>query len=673
MVVPNTPPTAVRRQLHRNQCAFSSAGSGDSDGNIVSYGWDFGDGANSTGPSPNHTYTEAGNYTVTLTVTDNDGDEGSDTVQVSVTVPNQPPVAGFEAQCTGLSCTFDASGSDDPDGAIASYAWTFGDGGTGSGVSPGHTYGSAGTRTVELTVTDDDGGTDTFSRDVTVSAAAAISHVGSDSDNRNVRRFQVTVPGGVVAGDAMVLFFSQAATAPTVTPPAGWAQAGRVVDGTMATTVWQRVAVAGSAGSTVTVDTSALVKGSLTLSAYHGTSASPVVAVEGAAEAVTRAAHTTPTVNNTTNGVWRVSYWAQKSNEITGWTAQAGETVRDSNVGTGSGRIGAVLSDSNGNVGTGTQGGRTATASEASGVATAWTILLASSGADPNQPPVAGFEAQCTGLSCTFDASGSDDPDGDIASYAWTFGDGGTGSGVSPGHTYGSAGTRTVELTVTDDDGGTDTFSRDVTVSAAAAISHVGSDSDNRNVRRFQVTVPGGVVAGDAMVLFFSQAATAPTVTPPAGWAQAGRVVDGTMATTVWQRVAVAGSAGSTVTVDTSALVKGSLTLSAYHGTSASPVVAVEGAAEAVTRAAHTTPTVNNTTNGVWRVSYWAQKSNEITGWTAQAGETVRDSNVGTGSGRIGAVLSDSNGNVGTGTQGGRTATASEASGVATAWTILLH
>jgi chitodextrinase len=48
-------------------------GSTDSDGHIVAWSWDFGDGATSVDPSPAHTYTQAGDYTVTLTVTDDDG------------------------------------------------------------------------------------------------------------------------------------------------------------------------------------------------------------------------------------------------------------------------------------------------------------------------------------------------------------------------------------------------------------------------------------------------------------------------------------------------------------------------------------------------------------------------------------------------------------------------
>ncbi len=54
-----------------------------------------------------------------------------------------------------------------------------------------------------------------------------------------------------------------------------------------------------------------------------------------------------------------------------------------------------------------------------------------------------------------FDGSGSDDPDGEIVSYAWDFGDGETGEGVDPTHTYTTAGPFTVGLTVTDDEGAT--------------------------------------------------------------------------------------------------------------------------------------------------------------------------------------------------------------------------
>ena len=47
--------------------------------------------------------------------------------------PNTPPAAAFTSTATGLKAAFDASASTDPDGTIASYAWDFGDGATGTG------------------------------------------------------------------------------------------------------------------------------------------------------------------------------------------------------------------------------------------------------------------------------------------------------------------------------------------------------------------------------------------------------------------------------------------------------------------------------------------------------------------------------------------------------------
>jgi len=74
-----------------------------------------------------------------------------------------PPVAVASASPTSgiapLAVAFDGSASHDSDGSIAAYAWTFGDGGTGSGAKPSHTYGSAGTWVATLTVTDDRGAT----------------------------------------------------------------------------------------------------------------------------------------------------------------------------------------------------------------------------------------------------------------------------------------------------------------------------------------------------------------------------------------------------------------------------------------------------------------------------------------------------------------------------------
>ena len=58
--------------------------------------------------------------------------------------------------------------------------------------------------------------------------------------------------------------------------------------------------------------------------------------------------------------------------------------------------------------------------------ATVQRTTTAAAAASPNQPPTAAFTSTCTGLTVPFDGSGSSDPDGTIASYAWDFGDGGT-------------------------------------------------------------------------------------------------------------------------------------------------------------------------------------------------------------------------------------------------------
>ena len=116
--------------------AFSSAGSTDPDGTISAYAWTFGDGSTSTAANPSHAYTAAGSYTVTLKVTDNAGAASAiSSTTATITAPpvNQAPTAkanGPYSGTTGTAISFSSAGSSDADGTIASYAWTFGDGGS---------------------------------------------------------------------------------------------------------------------------------------------------------------------------------------------------------------------------------------------------------------------------------------------------------------------------------------------------------------------------------------------------------------------------------------------------------------------------------------------------------------------------------------------------------------
>ena len=154
---------------------FSSAGSGDSDGQIVAYSWDFdnADNSSSSAVNPLFSYQSVGVYTALLTVTDDLGAARTDSVTITVTEPvvNQAPVALVSSDWIAggiapLLVEFDGSTSSD-DGQIVSYAWDFGDGTTGTGDTFKHTY-DAGTYTATLTVTDDEGATGTATLSITV-------------------------------------------------------------------------------------------------------------------------------------------------------------------------------------------------------------------------------------------------------------------------------------------------------------------------------------------------------------------------------------------------------------------------------------------------------------------------------------------------------------------------
>ena len=154
-------------------CSFNGTGSTDDVG-IVSYAWTFGDGGTATGVTPSRTYGAAGTYSVTLTVTDGGGLTGTQTKSVTVTSgpPNLPPVANFTFSCTGKTCSFNGSGSTD-DVGIVSYAWTFGDATSGSGVTTSRTYAAGGPKTVTLTVTDGGGLTNSLTQSVPVNPPTA--------------------------------------------------------------------------------------------------------------------------------------------------------------------------------------------------------------------------------------------------------------------------------------------------------------------------------------------------------------------------------------------------------------------------------------------------------------------------------------------------------------------
>ena len=181
---PSAPPVALPGGVYTGSkgvpVQFDGSASNDPNGKAVTFEWNFGDPASgaantSTLAKPSHTFFRAGTYIVTLVVTDPAGLRSTSTT--TAVIPNAVPVLGALSGATllqGESYTAAGSFADaDPDQWMATV--DYGDGTglrplalSGQSFSLGHTYTSAGTHTVRVTVQDNDGGTDSGTATVTV-------------------------------------------------------------------------------------------------------------------------------------------------------------------------------------------------------------------------------------------------------------------------------------------------------------------------------------------------------------------------------------------------------------------------------------------------------------------------------------------------------------------------
>jgi PKD repeat protein len=172
--------------------SFDASETTDPTDTSLSYEWDLGNGETVTdsGGSITQTYGEVGEFAVTVTATNEYGN--TDTASVIVTVESQSPEASFTVdQTTGDTDTafsFNANGSTDPDGTALTYTWNFGDGTTATGKTTSHSFTDPGDYTVELTVEDAYGNTDTDSTAVSVESAAPETTGGEIT--------QITIDGG---------------------------------------------------------------------------------------------------------------------------------------------------------------------------------------------------------------------------------------------------------------------------------------------------------------------------------------------------------------------------------------------------------------------------------------------------------------------------------------------
>jgi len=137
-----------------------------STGNIINYGWSFGDGNISAQQNPSNTYASANTYNVTLIVQSDSSCYDTITKQAVV---NPVPVVDFTtgAVCLNQSNTF-SNTTTIASGSVSNWAWDFGDAQISFQQSPSHIYSAQGTYTVSLVATSDNGCIDSTSKQVDV-------------------------------------------------------------------------------------------------------------------------------------------------------------------------------------------------------------------------------------------------------------------------------------------------------------------------------------------------------------------------------------------------------------------------------------------------------------------------------------------------------------------------
>ncbi|EAR26059.1 hypothetical protein A20C1_09269 [marine actinobacterium PHSC20C1] len=471
----NEAPVAAFTHSESNLVAsFDASTSSDPDGTIEAYAWNFGDGSAGTGAVVNHTYASAGTYSVVVTVTDNKGATSTATASVTVTAPNVAPTAAFSSEVSENLVAFDAAASSDPDGTIISYAWSFGDGATGDGITPSHAYAAAGDYTVTLTVTDNQGATGAVTRVVSALAPPVVTVLARDEFSRTQSSGWGTADVGGLWSTNSDSSFSVASGVGVVTH----GTSGSTRSASLPTVSTSDVTVSAS----ISVDkpitgggafTGVIVRqvGSEFYQARvryfsNGTLAFQLLSGGSTSIAYTELPGMTFTAGDvlmvkaqafgTSPTTVRGKVWKAGTAEPTGWTLEATSFIPGLQAAGSVGQY-SYLSGSATN----------------SPVRVSYDSFLAvaghadGGGVPVNQAPTAAFTSSVSGLTATFNSTASADPDGSIDSRAWDFGDGQSSTATNPVHSYASAGTYQVSLTVTDNQGATATVIRPVTVAAA--------------------------------------------------------------------------------------------------------------------------------------------------------------------------------------------------------------
>ena len=406
-----------------------------STGSPTSWSWNFGDGSTSTLRNPGHAYATPGPKTVTLTVANSSGTTNSAgrTVTVaaaltaSFTFSPGSPAAGQTVQFTDAST-----------GSPTSWSWNFGDGSTSALRNPGHAFATPGTRTVTLTVANGSGATNSVSRTVTVAAALAASFTYS--------------PGSPTAGQTVQ--FTDASTG----SPTSWSW--NFGDGSTSAVRNPSHAFAAGGSYTVTLTASNAASSSSATRTVLVTGASGVVAafsVSPAAPVEGQAVQFTDTSTGSPTS------WSWNFNDGSTSGAQ-----NPTHAFAAAGSYSVVLTASN--------AGGSSSATRVVAVTAKPADLTAAFSFSPSSPKI-GDTVQFTDTST-----------GAPLVWLWDFGDGATSTAQNPGHAYGTAGSKTVTLTVSNASG-----SQSTTRSVPVSDGSPAVDLADRWIDWSGAGVPGGI------------------------------------------------------------------------------------------------------------------------------------------------------------------------------------
>ncbi len=460
---------------------FDASASSDPNGDPLTYSWNFGNDETSSSATPTITFDEIGSYLVTLTVSDDNGNISAEATRViTVNDGDIAPVAEFSATPTSgiapVTVSFDASASSDENGDTLTYAWDFGDGSTGTGVTVDHEYDAVGEYTATLTVTAN-GKSDTATTTINVTDGTPVASFTSSVD-AGVVPFAVTFDASASAdptGEGLTYSwdFGNGDTAST-------AVASTTYTASDLGLVTVTLTVTNSQGSDVATTTINVTDGSQSCT-FDTPTTTPLSSINTSFENIYVLGDNGPDLSNVTNftinwdlqnnGLWQFSM--NTNNGVPSWwndflpkvsqnfnAAEPEITITGSGFANLDGTYYATIDEGN-FVLVSTTGGFTIYFSKSSTEPDCGVI------SNPNNDPVASLSATplsgTAPLEVTFTASGTD-ADGDTLSYTIDYGDGTSGTGTSSTHIYTEAGNYTATVTVTDGNGGSDTASVDIAV-----------------------------------------------------------------------------------------------------------------------------------------------------------------------------------------------------------------